>query len=199
MSWIFAALLVQNAGPEDVVRLTREGKPEAEVLRAIGAATFKLSADEVVSLRKAGVADAVLSRMIAGPSEILAENRAHAELRIRVNGRTIEIGAGEALAPGASLRLPGTGEFDVTVDGRPRAARVRTPATLTFRGRDHGDFEVITLYVDDAAGSDTCLVRSRITEVVEREVVVPLPVAVPAPLPRPRRVRPWPIGFRFCW
>lgn len=194
MTWILVALALQDVSKDDVVRLTREGRPEAEILRTIGGSAFKLSADDVVALKKAGVAEAVLARMVAGPSEIAVENRAHEALRVRVVGRTIEVGAGEDLRPGSSVRLPGTGEFAVTVDGRPRAVRVRTPATLTFRGCNLDDFEVITLYVDDASGSDTCLVRSRVTEVVVREVVVPVPTA-PVPLRVPRRLFRCPFPF----
>lgn len=198
MTWILAALLAQQIAPDDVVRLAREGKTEAEILRAIGSTAFTLSADDVVALQRAGVPPRVLERMVAGPSEIAVENRSHAALRIRVVGRTIEVGAGEELAPGASVRLPGKGEFDVTVDGRPRALRVKTPAALAFRGSSREEFEVITLYVDDASGSDTCLVRSRITEIVEREVLVPVPAPVTIPVPRPRRPR-FGFGFRLVW
>ncbi len=186
MIWLLMALAAQEFSKEDAVRLTKEGKPEAEILRTIGAASFRLSADDVVALKKAGVAEAVLARMIAGPSEITVENRSHAALRVRVAGRTIEVGDGDELAPGASVRLPGAGDFAVTVDGRPRELRVRTPATLTFRGCNLDEFERITLYVDDASGSETCLVRSRVTEIIEREVVVPIPVTVR--IPRPGRL-----------
>jgi hypothetical protein len=162
--WILLFALLQDVTKDDVLRLTKEGKPEAEILRTIGPATFKLSADEVVELKKAGVAEAVLSRMILGPSDIAVENRAHKAVRIRVLNGVLEIGVGEELRPGASIRLPGAGEFAVTVDGRPRSVKVKTPATLTFRGCDVEKFEVVTLYVDGPSGSDTCVVESRMKE-----------------------------------
>lgn len=195
MLWILIALAAQDVSKDDVVRLTREGRSEAEILRAIGSASFTLSADDVVNLKKAGVVEAVLARMVAGPPEIAVENRAPRAVQIRVVGRTIEVGAGDELAPGGSIRLAGTGVFDVTVNGRPRDLKVRTPATLTFRGCTLDDFEVITLYVDDAAGSDTCLVRSRITEVVEQVVEVPAASAPPRIVRRGGRLFRGPLLF----
>ena len=195
--WIllFALAAAQDVTKDDVLRLTREGKPAPEILRAIGAAKFKLTADDVVELQKAGVAEPVLQRMILGPSEITVENRAHKPVRIRVKDGMIEVGVGEELAPGASIRLPGpshagadakAGEFGVSVDGRPRSPRVKTPATLTFRGADLEKFEVVTLYIEGPGGtSDTCLVESRTKETSRAE----LPPAPPAgPPPGARRI-----------
>ncbi len=175
MTMLLAILLAQDLTKADVLRLTKEGKPEAGILQAIGTSTFKLSADEVVELKKAGVAEAVLARMIAGPSTIAVENRAHKPLRIRLHEGVIEVGIGEELRPGQSIRLPGAGEFAITVDGRPRTAKVKTPATLTFRGCDLEKFEVVTLYIDGASGSDTCVVESRGKEAPEPPVSAPLP------------------------
>jgi hypothetical protein len=177
---LLALLLAQDVTKDDVVRLTKEGKPEAEILKAIGPARFKLSADDVIELKKAGVAEAVLARMIGGPAELAVENRAHKPVRIRVQGDTIEVGVGEELRPGQSIRLPGAGEFAVTVDGRPRSVRVKTPASLTFRGCDVEAFEVLTLFIEGPAGSDTCVVENRVKE--------PRPSQpLPPPLP-PRRI-----------
>ena len=183
---LLLALLAQDVTKDDVLRLTKEGKPAPEILQAIGAAKFKLTADDVVELQKAGVAEPVLQRMILGPSEITVENRAHKPVRIRVKDGMIEVGVGEELAPGASIRLPGAGEFGVTVDGRPRSPRVKTPATLTFRGADLEKFEVVTLYIEGPGGtSDTCLVESRTKETSRAE----LPPAPPAgPPPGSRRI-----------
>ena len=164
MAALLALLLAQEVSKDDVLRLTKEGKPEAEILKAIGPSKFKLSADEVVELKKAGVTEAVLSRMILGPSDIAVENKAHKAVRIRVLNGVVEVGVGEELRPGQSIRLPGAGELAVTVDGRPRSVKVKTPATLTFRGCDVEKFEVVTLYIDGPAGSDTCVVESRVKE-----------------------------------
>ena len=183
MAALLALLLAQDVSKDDVLRLTKEGKPEAEILKAIGASKFKLSADEVVELKKAGVAEAVLSRMILGPSDIAVENKAHKAVRIQVRDGVIRIGEGEELRPGTSIRLPGAGEFAVTVDGRPRSVKVKTPAALTFRGCDVEKFEVVTLYVDGPSGSDTCVVESRIKETSH----LPAPAPAGAP-PGARRV-----------
>jgi hypothetical protein len=137
----------------------------------------------VIELKKAGVGETVLSRMISGPAEIAVENKAHKPVRIRLRDGVIEIGAGEELRPGESIRLSGAGEFAVTVGGRPRSVKVKTPATLTFRGCDVEKFEVVTLYVDGPAGSDTCVVESRMKETSYA------PVAPPAgPPPGARRI-----------
>jgi hypothetical protein len=189
MTWILAALLAQQISTDDVVRMTREGRTESEILRSIGSASFQLSSDDVVSLQRAGVSQTVLGRMIAGPG-MTAQNRAHSSVRIRVNGRTIEVGAGEELAPGASIRLPGSGEYEVTVDGRPRELRVKAPAALTFRGSSHEEFEVVTLYVEDASGTDTCMIRSRITPTVEHREVLPPPYPYPIRYPRVHEDKP---------
>ena len=182
MLWMML-ILAQDVGKDDVVRLTKEGKTEAEVLRAIGSTRFRLSVDDVVELKKAGVGERVLARMVEGPSEIAVENRAHKPVRIRLRDGTIEVGAGEELRPGQSIRLPGTGEFAVTVDGRPRTSRVKTPATLTFRGCDVEKFEVITLYIEGPGGGDTCLIENRVKESYEPQGYAP----GPPPL-APRRV-----------
>ena len=181
---ILLLALLQDVTKDDVLRLTKEGKPEAEILRAIGPAKFKLSADEVVELKKAGVAEGVLSRMILGPTDIAVENKAHKPVRIRVLNGVVEIGVGEELRPGQSIRLPGAGEFGVTVDGRPRGVKVKTPATLTFRGCDVEKFEVVTLYVEGPSGSDTCVVESRMKETG----VAPPPPPALGPPPGSRRI-----------
>lgn len=177
----------QDVTKDDVLRLTKEGKPAEEILRKIGGAAFKLSADEVVELKNAGVAEPVLTRMILGPSEITVENRAHKPLRVRVKDGVVEVGVGEELAPGASIRLPGRGELAVTVDGRPRSVKVKTPATLTFRGADMEKFEVVTLYIEGPGGenADTCVVESRIKETSRAELPPPPPAGPP---PGTRRV-----------
>src|SRR5262245_5924734 len=144
MMWILAALLAQQITADEVVRMTREGRTETEILRAIGTASFQLSSDDVVALQQAGVSQAVLGRMISGPG-LTAQNKAHSAVRVRVNGRTIEVGAGEELAPGATLRLPGSGEYEVTVDGRPRDLRVKAPAVPRFRGGAARDLGVVPL------------------------------------------------------
>jgi hypothetical protein len=185
MAWMmWALLLAQDVGKEDVVRLTKEGKTEAEILQAIGTASFRLSVDDVVELKKAGVGEKVLARMVSGPSLIAVENLAHKAVRIRVRDGTIEVGAGEELRPGQAIRLPGTGEFAITVDGRPRNSRVKTPATLTFRGCDVEKFEVITLYIEGPGGGDTCLIENRIKESHAPQGYAPAP-----PPPTPYRVR----------
>lgn len=183
MLWL-ALALAQEVGKDDVLRLVKEGKPEGEILRAIGSATFTLSADEVVELKKAGVPDGVLARMISGPAEIAVENKAHKPVRIRVRDGTVEVGVGEELGPGRSIKLPGAGDFALTVDGRPRSVRVKTPATLTFRGCDVEKFEVVTLYIDGPSGSDTCVVESRTKEAAAPSVVV----VFPGPPPGSRRI-----------
>lgn len=176
---LLIALLLQSATKDDVLRLTKDGKPEAEILKSIGSATYKLTADEVVELKKAGVGERVLSRMILGPSEISVQNLAHKPLRVRVLNGVIEIGVGEELARGASITLPGSGDFAVTVDGRPRSVRVKTPAALTFRGCDVEKFEVVTLYIDGPSGSDTCVVESRMKDTTSQ--APPPPPAGPPP------------------
>lgn len=179
-------LIAQEATKDDVLRLTREGKPAPEILKAIGSTSYKLTADEVVELKKAGVAEPVLQRMILGPSEITVENRAHKPLRVRVKDGVLEVGVGEELAPGASIRLPGRGELAITVDGRPRSTKVKTPAALTFRGADLEKFEVVTLYIEGPGGenADTCLIESRMKESPRAEPPPP-PVGPP---PGTRRV-----------
>ena len=181
--WILVLALLQDVGKDDVLRLTKEGKPAADILKALGSSTFKLSADEVIELKKAGVAETVLSRMILGPSDLAVENKAHKPVRIQVRDGVIRIGEGEELRPGTSIRLPGAGEFAVTVDGRPRSVKVKSPATLTFRGCDVEKFEVVTLYIEGPAGDDTCVVESRIKETS----YVPAP-APAGPPPGARRI-----------
>jgi hypothetical protein len=161
MLLLAAALLFQDPVTKDeILRLTKEGVKEEEILRKIGSATFKLSVDDIVGLKKEGVGEKVIARMISGPCEVKATNLAHKAVAVRVIGSTIEVGWGESLARGATLELPASGEYTVVVNGRKTSCTVKTPATLTFRGSNHPEFEVVTLYIEDAHGSDTCLVES---------------------------------------
>ena len=164
MTLLFAACLLLQDPPtvQDVLRLSKEGVKEEEILKRIASTKFVLSVDEIVGLKKEGVAEKVIARMIAGPSDVKATNLAHKAVAMRVVGSTIEVGWGESLAPGASLQLPASGEFALVVNGRKTACTVKTPATLTFRGSNHEEFEVVTLYIDDARGSDTCRVESHL-------------------------------------
>lgn len=188
MVWLMAALLAaQDLSKDDVLRLSKDGKSDAEILRAIGPTTFRLTVEEIVELKKAGVSEKVLARMVAGPSEIAVTNRAHKAVRIRVRGETIEVGVGEELPPGASLQLPGAGEFGITVNGYSRTARVKTPATLTFRGCDLEKFEVVTLYIEGPGIDDTCLVENRVKAVEQPQAPADVPpprVAVAGRYPR---------------
>ena len=157
-----AALLLQDPVTKDeVVRLTKEGVKEEEILKRMAATKFSLSVDEIVALKKEGVTEKVIARMIGGPQEAKATNLAHKAVTIRVTGQAIHVNwGGDTLAPGAAVQLPASGEYTVWVWGRETAFKVKTPATLTFRGSDHPEFEVVTLYVEDARGSDTCRVES---------------------------------------
>ena len=161
---LLAALLVQESVTKDeIVRLTKDGAKDTEILAKIGTAKFKLSVDEIVDLKKAGVAEKVIARMIEGPSEAKVTNLAHKAVTIRVIGSTIDIGwGGETVERGKTLQLPASGEYVLKIHGRETACTVKTPATLTFRGCDLEDLEVLTLYIDDARGSDTCRVESHI-------------------------------------
>jgi len=161
---LLAALLSQDpVTKEEIVRLTKEGAQESALLQKIGAARFKLSADEIVDLKKAGVAEKVIARMIEGPREAKVVNLAHKAVVLHVSGSTIDVGwSGESVAPGATASLPASGEYALTIQGRPTACTVKTPATLTFRGCNLEDFEVVTLFVEDARGSDSCRVETRI-------------------------------------
>ena len=58
--------------------------------------------------------------------------------------------------------IPASGEYALTIQGRPTACTVKTPATLTFRGCDLEDFEVVTLYIEDARGTDTLRVETKL-------------------------------------
>ena len=157
-----AALLLQEPVTKDeVVRLTKQGVKEEEILKRIASTKFSLSVDEIVALKKDGVTEKVIDRMIGGPQEAKATNLAHKPVTIRVTGQAIHVNwGGETLAPGASVQLPASGDYTVWVWGRETACKVKTPATLTFRGSDHPEFEVVTLYIEDARGSDTCRVES---------------------------------------
>jgi len=163
MAALMLVLLQDSVTKEEVVRLAKEGASEGAILEKIGGAKFRLSADDVVELKKAGVGERVIARMVEGPREAKVTNLAHKAVSIRVIGTTIEVGdLGEKVERGATVALAASGEYTVRVNGHPTACTVKTPATLTFRGCDLDDFEVITLYVEDARGSDTCRVETRL-------------------------------------
>jgi hypothetical protein len=165
MTILLAALLCfqDSVTKDEVVRLTKEGVKEEEILKKIEKVKFKLSVDEIVELKKAGVSEKVIARMIEGPREAKVTNLAHKPITLRLNGTSLDIGlGGETINPGATVQIGASGEYTVTVNGRPTICRVKTPATLTFRGCDLEEFEVVTLFIEDARGSDTCLVESRV-------------------------------------
>lgn len=161
---LLAALLAQTAVTKDeVVRLTKEGATETDIVARIAGTKFRLSADDIVELKKAGVAEKVIARMIEGPREAKVVNLAHKAVVLRVSGSTIDVGwTGETVAAGATSAIPASGEYALTIQGRPTACTVKTPATLTFRGCDLEDFEVVTLYIEDARGTDTLRVETKL-------------------------------------
>ena len=166
------ALLAQDATKDDVLRMTKEGKTEEEILARIGQTRFTLSVDEIVELKKGGVGEKVLARMVSGPLDLTVVNRAHKSVWIEVREAEVRVGSGRELKPGETAHLSGGTDLKVSVNGQPRSLKVSSPATLTFRGANLEKFEVITLYVDsDKGASDTCLVELVIRE--ERVVEVP--------------------------
>ena len=148
---------------DDVLKLAGDGAKDEVILKTIGRATFDLSPDDIVALKKAGVSDAVLSRMITGPSEIKAVNLSHKDVRIAVQGKTLDVRftSGHAIPRGKTVDLPAAGEYAITVQGSRTTTTVKTPATLTFRGADLSGFEVFTLLVEDADGKRTCMLQTR--------------------------------------
>ena len=166
-------LLAQDTTKDDVVRLTREGVSEEAILAKIGQARFKLSVDDIVELKKAGVGEKVLARMVSGPLDLTVVNRAHKSVWVEVREGEVRIGTGRELKPGETAHLSGGADLKVSVNGQPRNVNVSSPATLTFRGANLEKFEVVTLYVDDGKGgeSDTCLVELVIRD--ERVIEVP--------------------------
>ena len=169
------ALLAQDATRDDVVRLTKEGKTEEEIVARIGRTRFKLSVDDIVELKKAGVGEKVLARMVSGPLDLTVTNRAHKSVWVDVRDGEVRVGSGRELKPGETVSLSGGADLKVSVNGQPRNVKVTSPATLTFRGANLERFEVITLYVEAAEGeSETCLVELVVRE--ERVVEVPRPL-----------------------
>lgn len=174
MSILLVLALLQDATKDDVLRLAREGAKEEALLAKIGRTVYKLTVDEIVELKKAGLPEKVLARMIEGPRDVKVTNLAHKPIGAAVRNGVLEITTSGGLAKGDSVQLPG-GELRISVDGAPRAVTVKAPATLTFRGCDLDDFEVVTLYIEDAKGSETCMVEMR-TKDRPRVVGVPRPV-----------------------
>jgi hypothetical protein len=150
---------------EEMIRLSKEGASEASLLDRASQFRGTLSADEVVELKAAGLSDPVVVRLLEGPRDLKVLNLAPKPVTLRIVGSTLRLGEeGEIILPGSSLSLPARGEYTLVIRGRETAGRVTTPATLTFRGSIHPEFEVVTLYVDDARGSDTWRVESRIRD-----------------------------------
>lgn len=146
---------------DDLLKLARGGADEKTLLERIGDVKLALSADDIVELKKAGVTDAVLARLAGGPSEAKVSNLAQHAVRVLVRGKTVDVNFsdGQELKPGASADLPLSGEYAVTLAGRKTTARILTPATLTFRGADVTDFDVMTLVIEDARGRETLFVH----------------------------------------
>lgn len=185
MATLLLAMLFlgQDATKDDVLRMTKEGRAEEEILAKIGKARFSLSVDEIVELKKAGVGEKVLARMVSGPLDLTVINRAHKSVWIEVREGQVRVGAGREVKPGETAHFSGGKDLPVWVNGQERNVKVTSPSTLTFRGANLEKFEVITLYVDGEKGqSDTCLV-----ELVVREERAPDPRAS-GPPPGTRRV-----------
>lgn len=167
MTLLLAALLAfqQPTLKDEIIRLAKAGASEEFLLAKAATVRAKISVDDIVDLKKAGVPEKVIARMIEGPSDAVAFNLAHKAVSVRVIGSEIHIGSeGTAIARGAAVSLPLSGDYHVWVNGRETPCRVKTPAVLTFRGSIHPEFEVVTLYIEDARGTDTCRIEGRVKE-----------------------------------
>jgi hypothetical protein len=179
-------LLPQDLTKDDVVRLVQAGATEEAILGKIGNAKFALGADDVVALKKAGVPDRVVARMVSGPSELKLENLSHRGVGVTIQGNVITVGLGDQYAPGSKADLAASGEYTLQVPGRRSSTTLKTPATLTFRGCNLDRFEVVTLYIESPAGLDTCFVELNLRPQAEAEA---FPGGVPPSLPAPIRLR----------
>ena len=166
MALLLATLLALQQQPtvkDEIIRLSRAGASEETLLTLVRSVKLKLSVDDIVEMKRAGVSEKVITRLIEGPSEAKVVNLAHKSVGYRLIGNELHLGCdGTTIAPGQTVQLPLSGDYSVWVGGRETSCRVKTPATLTFRGSNHPEFEVVTLYVEDARGSDTVRVESHI-------------------------------------
>jgi hypothetical protein len=181
MAMLMSALLLLQQGltKDDVLRLTKEGEKEEAILRKIGDARFALGTGDVVGLKKAGVGDRVIARMVAGPSELKLENLSHRGVGVAIQGNVITVGLGDQYPPGARADLAAAGEYTLQVPGRRSSTTLKTPATLTFRGCNLDKFEVVTLYIESPSGLDTCFVELNLKPQPEPEFV---PAGAPPPI-----------------
>lgn len=165
LSLILASLLsLQDpVTVDEVLRLTGQQAGDEAILERIGSTSFTLVTDDLVKLKQAGVSDRVLKRMISGPREIRTANCSHKDVRLQLLKGKLDINLekGQSLTRGADLTLPGSGLYAITVEGRQTTHAFSTPATLTFKGCDIDNLEVLTLQIKDADGSRTMIVQTR--------------------------------------
>ncbi len=159
-----ALLLVQEPlTKDDVIRLAREGAAEEAILAKVAKSRLKLSADDVVELKKAGVSERVIARLLETPRELRVANLSHKSVRISLRAGTIDIGfkEGQEIPPGGAREFEAAGEFALTFEGGSTTYRVKTPASLTFRGCDIAQVEVLTVQMEDPSGRRTGIVEAR--------------------------------------
>lgn len=184
-NWLLtAALLLAQAGgftKDDVVKMAKAGISDDVIIAKIDQekATFDLSAEDLASLKSAGVSERVLRRMTSRspaaaaapdePSNLIVRNHSHREIRVSLNAaqRTLDLSAskGEAVAPGGSMGYGvNPGEYRVQIAGGSTIYKVLIGATagaaVTIRGAETAYIDVLTATISDGAGETILILHS---------------------------------------
>jgi len=165
---------------EDVAKLAKAGVSDDVILSKIEQekATFKLSADDIALLKGDGVSDRVLQAMLgkappkpapaqpAGSSgNLTVRNTSHRAIKVAVNEKDgivdFSWSSGTDVSRGGQLEFKVAGaEYKITVEGAPSRHVAKLPATLLVRGAEMEYLDVMTLTIQDGAGSTVMILHS---------------------------------------
>lgn len=175
-------LLMPDLTKEEVIKMVQDGVSEEAILARIDqdGAALKLSADDLVDLKNAGVSDKIVKRLMGiRPVEgkgLALENRAHKAFTVSVDAanKTIHFfeSGGTEIARKQSIELDAPdGTYKVMIAGRKTSYKITTPVKMTMRGCNITEVEVMTAYLGEGRDGKTLLLQADSKQAPESTVV----------------------------
>ena len=166
------SILFASITKEEIVKLSQDGVSDDTIIAKIrqDRSAFRLSADEILELKKAGVSDRVVQAMLGSFTSkegkgLEIENRSHRGVRVYVDpeNRAIHfLDQGDEIEKKTTVEFEAPdGVYQVHINGRKTSYKVTTPVKLTIRGNDVTEMEVLTAYVGAGKSAKTFLILAR--------------------------------------
>ncbi|MBI2899447.1 MAG: hypothetical protein HYY17_04640 [Planctomycetes bacterium] len=164
-------LLFPQITKEEVIKMVQDGVAEETILAKIDrdGTVLKLSADDIVEMKKAGVSDRILRRLMGETTRegqgLGIENRSHRAFKVSIDPKAKAIrffeDGGVEIARRQSVELEAPeGTYAVFLRGRKTSYKVTTPVKMTIRGCDITEVEVMTAYLGDGRDAKTLLLMA---------------------------------------